>query len=229
MNATVPISMYAFAGLRDGQWINDNIINHVMEGLQIQARVRDGPNADVYMSTYLYFTHSVYGHTATRKLTQPHVVDKGKRMFTLVNTRNMTHWVAVEVFFELKKVTIMDSMRPTKDDMSYRELENIANEFACWSETDAKLIKGGEPGPVGVVACLTDTRDWTFVCCTHCLQQTNTYDCALFALASVAARGKGLTQHTVDDMPHQRRYLAAWIVSLQHHQEGSQYLIGRVK
>ncbi len=51
-----------------------------------------------------------------------------------------------------------------------------------------------------------------------CPQQTNGYDCGLFALATVVARSRGATKHNVPDMKEkeQRICLAAWIVSLHN-------------
>ncbi len=79
------------------------------------------------------------------------------------------------------------------------------------------MVQEGKGGAVGTLACLSSTQPWMFECCQQCSQQTNGYDCGIFALATVAARSKGATQHNIiSGMQEQSNAyaLAAWIVSL---------------
>ena len=99
------IVMRDMCGLRQGQWINDKIVDIVMGGIQHEARVRNGMKADLYMSVYFYSMLAARGHSGTHALTRKNKGDEGTRLFTIVNTRKSTHWVAVEVCCTRKVVT----------------------------------------------------------------------------------------------------------------------------
>jgi Ulp1 family protease len=208
-------------GLGQGLWINDKIVDIVMGGIQHEARVRNGVKADLYMSVCFYSMLAARGHSGTHNaLTRKNKGDEGTRLFTIVNTRKSTHfWVAVEVCCTRKVVTIMGSLRPTPGSIEYVELQVISKTLGTWTDTEAKLVQEGKGGAVGTLACLSSTQPWMFECCQQCPQQTNGYDCGMFALATVAARSKGATQHNISDMQEQRNVLAAWIVSLHCNNE----------
>jgi hypothetical protein len=155
-------------------------------------------------------------NSAARKLTTKLKVDEGDRLFTIVNTRSGSHWVAVEINLKKKIVTIMDSLRPKQGGAYYVELEMIGKRLQTWADTEAKLVHEGKGGPVSTLASLSCNLPWMFELCKVCPQQTNGYDCGLFALATVAARSRGATKHNVPDMKEQRIFLAAWIVSLHN-------------
>jgi sentrin-specific protease 1 len=204
--------------LRRGKWLNDKIIDLVMGRIQEEARGRSGVKADLYMSTYFYNILCAREHRGTLQLTRKNKVDEGTRIFTIVNTRNASHWVAVEICCVQKKVTVIDSILPSEGSAEYDELFLISKKVEMWADTEAKLVKEGRGGAVGTLACLSSTPSWTFECCKQSPQQANGCDCGLFALASVAARSKGAEKHSIFDMQEQRNYLAAWIISLHNDQ-----------
>jgi Ulp1 family protease len=210
------ITMGDIHGLNQGEFVNDAIIDIVMAGIQREARVRNGLKADLYVTTMFYSMLLFSDNSAARKLTTKLKVDEGDRLFTIVNTRSGSHWVAVEINFKKKIVTIMDSLRPKQGGAYYVELEMIGKRLQTWADTEAKLVHEGKGGPVSTLASLSCNLPWMFELCKVCPQQTNGYDCGLFALATVAARSRGATKHNVPDMKEQRIFLAAWIVSLHN-------------
>ena len=201
-----------------GKRLNDKIVDLVMGRIQNEARARSGVKADLYMSTYFYNILCAREHRGTLQLTRKNKVDEGNRIYTIVNTRNASHWVAVEICCVKKKVTVIDSIRPKEGSAEHDELLRISKKLEMWADTEAKLVKEGRGGAVGTLACLSSTPSWTFECCKQSLQQANVFDCGLFALASVAARSKGAAKHSILDMQEQRNYLAAWIISLHNDQ-----------
>jgi sentrin-specific protease 1 len=201
-----------------GKWLNDKIVDLVLGRIQEEARARSGFKADLYMSTYFYNILCAREHRGTMQLTRKSKVDEGNRMYTIVNTRNGTHWVAVEICCVQKKVTVIDSMRPKEGSEEYDELLVISKKLEMWADAEAKLVKEGRGGAVGTLACLSSTQSWTFECCKHAPQQANYFDCGLFALASVAAKSKGALKHSILDMQEQILFVVAWIISLQNDQ-----------
>ncbi len=89
----------------------------------------------------------------------------------------------------------MDSFRPKQGHEDCLELAMIGKTLQVWADKEGKFVQEG----------------------TCCPQQTNGFDCGLFALASVAARARsrGETRHNLSDMKEQRIFLA-WIVSLHN-------------
>jgi Ulp1 family protease len=212
------ITMRDIRGLQKGRWINDVIVDVVMAGIQSEARTIRGVRGDMYITSQFYSMILDPDQRTARKVTNNIKVDEGGRLFTVVNTRNASHWVAVEIHFQKKIVTIMDSIRPRQGDDEYVELEMISKNLQKWADTEAKPVLEGKGGPVSTLGCLNCTA-WMFDLCNRCPQQTNGWDCGLFALASVAARSRGATRHSISDMNEQRIILAAWIISIHNNNE----------
>ena len=95
------ITMSDIHGLNQGEFVNDTIIDIVMAGIQREARDRNGVKADLYVTTMFYSMLLFSDNFVARKLTTKLNVDEGDRLFTIVNTRSGSHWVAVEI--NLKK------------------------------------------------------------------------------------------------------------------------------
>jgi Ulp1 family protease len=212
----VEITMSDIRGLQQGKYINDAIIDVVMAGIQEEARHRSGVKADLYVTSLFLSMVLSHDSSASRLLTKKLKSDEGDKLFTIVNTRKGSHWVAVELHFKTKKVTIMDSLRPKQGHENCLELAMIGKKLQVWADKEGKFVEEGKGGPASTLASLMSTRPWTYELCTCCPQQTNGFDCGLFALASVAARSRGETRHNLSDMKEQRIFLAAWIVSLHY-------------
>jgi Ulp1 family protease len=210
------ITMRDIRGLQQGKFINDVIIDVVMAGIQEEARHRSGVKADLYVTSLFLSMVLSHDSSASRSLTKKLKSDEGVKLFTIVNTRKGSHWVAVELHFTTKKVTIMDSLRPKQGHEDCLELAMIGKKLQVWADNEGKFVQEGKGGPVSTLASLISTLPWTYELCTCCPQQTNGFDCGLFALASVAARSRGETRHNLSDMKEQRIFLAAWIVSLHY-------------
>jgi hypothetical protein len=83
-------------------------------------------------------------------------------MYAIVNTRNATHWVSVEICCVQNKVTVIDSIRPKEGSAEYDELLLISKKLEMWADTKAKLVKEGKEGAVSILACLSSMPSWTF-------------------------------------------------------------------
>jgi hypothetical protein len=129
-----------------GKRLNDKIVDLVMGRIQEEARARSGVKADLYMSTYFYNILCAREHRGTMQLTRKSKVDEGNRMYTIVNTRYATHWVAVEICCVQKKVTVIDSIRPNEGSAEYDELLLISKKLEVWADAEAKIGKGRERG-----------------------------------------------------------------------------------
>jgi hypothetical protein len=215
-----PVYLLDYKTLMPGEWLNGTIINVVMGGIHQEAHGRDtsrGVNVDTYLSTYFYASLQQVGLLKTQRIVQMSKLGKGDRLFTIVNTGFGSHWVAVEMCFSQKTITIMDSFRPTIHDReAKKEYDTMYKSFTTWAETEGRrLIDTRDPvGVTGTVACIRNESPWIFNLCDKCAQQNNGHDCGLFALAAVAARTNGLQPDTVFDGQKQREVLAAWILSL---------------
>jgi hypothetical protein len=141
-------------------------------------------------------------------------------LFTLVNTRSKTHWVAVEVDFDEQKVTVMDSMCPDKNSTERTEIRKISTNIKKWAAKKADARKGATG--TDTTTLYGPVESWQAKLCITCPQQRmtcdgksyeNVWDCGLFALAAVASRFRRLEYHNTVDILRQRACLAAWIIS----------------
>jgi hypothetical protein len=114
-------------------------------------------------------------------------------LFTLVNTRSKTHWVAVEVDFDKQKVTVMDSMCPETHSTERTEIRKISTNIKKWAEKQADARN--DATGTDTTTLYDPVESWQAKLCITCPQQTmtfdgksyeNVWDCGLFALAVVA-------------------------------------------
>jgi hypothetical protein len=208
MEQSFAIELEELVKLIPGVWLSDRIINLVMGWFQGQTINADGTNAVMYLSTFFVEEIRRRKNSARhiRRMSSVRSSANGKKLYTIVNTREKTHWVAVEVCFELAMVTILDSMLPVSTSSpEYSELLAISVLIIKWCEEDPPTTR-------------PDVQ-WTYKLCDQCPQQDNSCDCGLFALAAVAARSRVTDQKTSSEISAQRICIASWIVSLGDNNE----------
>ncbi len=157
----VEITMSDIRGLQPGTYINDAIIDVVMAGIEEEARQRSGVKADLYVTSLFLSMLLSHDSSASRLLTKKLKSNEGDKLFTIVNTRKGSHWVAVELNFKSKKVTIMDSFRPKQGHEDCLELAMIGKTLQVWADKEGKFVQEGKGGAVSSLVSLRSTLPWT--------------------------------------------------------------------
>lgn len=170
------ITQRDLATLRDGSWLNDEVINFYLN--LVMSRSEQGGGRKVYaFSTFFFPKLRGGGHTAVRRWTK--AVDLFLCDIILVPLHLGVHWSLAVIDLKAKSVKYYDSMGQRHDDICSLLLLYLKDEYKAKKSKDLDVSKW-------IVSSLKSNE---------IPQQNNGSDCGVFACkyADYIARGQPLT------------------------------------
>lgn len=199
----IGISVYDIGTLRDGQWLNDNVIDFYLSMITERSTKSNGklPKSFAF-STHFFSTLSSRGYNGVARWAKRKGVDVTKLdyIFVPINRHN-THWCLAVINNRDLRFEFYDSMNGAgahalellRDYMENQTLATYANS------------NRSELGYDKYDMCLT----------LPCPQQSNSYDCGVFVskMVEVLSRDLPVNSFSQKDMPNIRRRMAHEIIT----------------
>jgi len=165
--SNAPITQSAFACLRNGEWINDEIINATMKILR-GKHLQGGAN--VVFSSFFYSRlreqRMGYSYDSVRRWTKHiNIFNDDASVYIPINVGNF-HWFMMVLSVKSKCVHIFDSLCSDKGDYFAT--------ICAWLKDEGQRLEATPDRYEG----------WKLDCAADGPKQQNSYDCGIFALAS---------------------------------------------
>lgn len=197
----VEIKVYDLCTLRDGQWLNDNIIDFYLAMISERSTNSKLPSCFAF-STHFFSTLQTRGYAGVARWAKRKGIDVTKLDFIFVPiNRHNTHWCLAVINNRDMRFEFYDSMNGAGANAldilrEYMYLQTQAT-YPGLSEEDMGYDK------YGMFSALP------------CPQQQNSYDCGVFVskMVEVLSRDKDVMSFSQDDMPTIRRRMVYEIMN----------------
>ena len=185
--------------LKDGVWLNDDIINFFLKLLQEYhdniADLDSAKKRSIFMSTFFYsrmVDESGYQYKNVERWTAKFDIFSCEKVFIPVNLRNL-HWALVFISLPTQEIQYIDSLGSAGAEI----LKNIK----VWLRDEAYSKQGMQLSDFAIKV-------------QRCPLQHNNYDCGVFTLAFVDLLSNDLPLHLMDQDTAGvvRKRIAFWII-----------------
>lgn len=203
---SIPMTRYKISCLRQGVWLNDEVINFYMQLLKERDDRRCELNPSRRKSWYFssFFMEKLlesdkkYTFANVKRWSKKFDMFDMEKVFFPINLKN-THWTLAVIFMQRKIIRYYDSMAGAGDRHLKALLQYISDE--------SKAKRGVD----------IDTREWELIRCTanNTPQQLNGVDCGVFAtmIADFVTDDIPVTDLSQEDIPEFRRKICYAILS----------------
>lgn len=194
----IGISVYDLGTLKDGQWLNDNIIDFYLSMVTERSQKSKGslPNSFAF-STHFFSTLQTRGYSGVARWAKRKGIDVTKQDFIFVPiNRHNTHWCLAVINNRDMRFEFYDSMNGAGT-----QALHLLRDYMC-AQTMATYPESN-PADLGY--------DKYELCSTlQCPQQKNSFDCGVFVSKMVEVLSKDLPimSFSQNDMPNIRRRMA---------------------
>ena len=204
----VALKRKKFRCLRDGTWLNDEVINFYMKILQEYADTSDNVSQTVHIHNSFFFSklcreRGGYTYRNVRRWTRKVSIFDRDVVFVPINQGN-THWTSAAIFIKQKVIRYYDSMAGN----GISELRTLRKYLVDeWNDKKErhKLDESTKPVP----------EDWKLEVTGRSVpQQHNGCDCGVFTCAFAQCVSLGLPfDFSQSNMAHFRRHIGLSIIS----------------
>jgi Ulp1 family protease len=157
--------------MKDGEWLNDEVINFYMGMLKEKDSKENSSETSFYFSTFFMTKliekrngQATYTYKNVERWTKKCNIFDMEKIFIPINIKNL-HWVMVVIYMKTKEISFYDSLYQENFLYYYKILMN-------WLEDESKKMK------VSI-----DPKLWRFnEGCSMSPQQTNGCDCGVFTI-----------------------------------------------
>lgn len=194
----IGISVYDLRTLRDGQWLNDNIIDFYLSMISERSKESNGQLPACFaFSTHFFSTLQTRGYSGVARWAKRKGIDVTKQDFIFVPiNRHNTHWCLAVINNRDMRFEFYDSMNGAGS-TALDLLRDYMYSQTKSTYPDSNLDEMGY-----------DKYD---MCSTlQCPQQKNSFDCGVFVskMVEVISRNKDIMSFSQKDMPNIRRRMA---------------------
>ncbi|KAE9385036.1 cysteine proteinase [Gymnopus androsaceus JB14] len=197
----VVVNAESLQRLKEGEWINDELINFYMEMLNARSKEHGSslPNVHCFQS-FLYPKLKNEGYRKGNLMGWSKKFDLfAKNLVLIPINHNNTHWTAVAINFDAQTIISYDSLHTSRPQV-FKIIRRYLNE----DHKDKK--NGGEFNWDG----------WQDITSTDIPRQMNCYDCGIFVCKSLESlsRGDKSFPFTQNDIPYLRQEMV-WEIGNQ--------------
>lgn len=201
----IGISVYDLGTLKDGQWLNDNIIDFYLSMVTERSQKSKGslPNSFAF-STHFFSTLQTRGYSGVARWAKRKGIDVTKQDFIFVPiNRHNTHWCLAVINNRDMRFEFYDSMNGAGT-----QALHLLRDYMC--QQTIATYPDSNPADLGY--------DKYEMCSTlQCPQQKNSFDCGVFVskMVEVLSRDLPIMSFSQRDMPNIRRRMA-YEITQQH-------------
>lgn len=201
----IEISVYDLRTLRDGQWLNDNVIDFYLSMVSERSKTSGGTLPACFaFSTHFFSTLQSRGYSSVARWAKRKGIDVTKQDFIFVPiNRHNTHWCLAVINNRDRRFEFYDSM-------------NGAGSGALDLLRDYMYQQTADTHP-GANRAEMGYDKYAMFSTLPCPQQQNSFDCGVFVskMVEVLSRDMDIMSFSQPDMPNIRRRMAYEITS-QH-------------
>lgn len=201
----IGISVYDLRTLRDGQWLNDNVIDFYLSMVSERSKESNGQLPTCFaFSTHFFSTLQTRGYSGVARWAKRKGIDVTKQDFIFVPiNRHNTHWCLAVINNRDMRFEFYDSMNGAG---------TAALDLLCdyMYQQTASTYPDSNQEEMGY--------DKYEICSTlECPQQQNSFDCGVFVskMVDVLSRDRDIMSFSQKDMPNIRRRMAFEITEKQ--------------
>jgi len=203
----IPVTRHNLLTLCDGQWLDDEIINHFLELTVMKLRAVGVCDVHIFSTLfYAKLTHREYNYSGVQRWTPKHNSPEGdifnKRMVIFPIHIHGDHWVLAVLYVSILTIHYYDSLSDSCD-------ANVCNNLRQWVGDEMYDKRGVR---------LDTTSDCIRVIKAPGPRQTNGHDCGMFTVltASRLAASSSLEDLQQVRIPGMRMLMACELATRFH-------------